>query len=81
LKAGLLAAGCPPESIHTEPDEVDAARHLLRWAKPGDVLVLPIHQAAAREELASLLDQLERDGWPSGSPLPLRKKPGSAGGD
>ena len=70
LKAGLLNAGYPPANIHTVADEVDAARRLLRWAQPGDVLVLPIHQPAARNELAALLDHLESCDWQAGSPLP-----------
>ena len=65
LKVSLLAAGYPPENIHTEADEVNAARHLLYWARPGDVLVLPIHQSTARQALSALLDQLERGGKPT----------------
>ena len=70
LQDGLLAAGYPPGSIHTVANEVDAAHHLLRWAQPGDVLVLPVHQLAARTALAALLDILENNRWLSGSPLP-----------
>ncbi len=65
LNDSLLAAGYPPENIHTEADEVNAARHLLYWARPGDVLVLPIHQSTARQALSALLDQLESDGKPT----------------
>jgi hypothetical protein len=35
---------------------VEAARQLLDWARPGDVLVLPVHGAASREELVAWLD-------------------------
>lgn len=70
LRAGLLAAGFPTDNIHVEADEFDAARHLLRWAQPGDVLVLPIHQSAARLELSALLDEMENNHWQAGSPLP-----------
>ena len=65
LKDSLLAAGFPPENIHFETDEVNAARHLLYWARPGDVLVLPIHQSTARQALSVLLDQLESGGKPT----------------
>ena len=75
LKGALLNAGYPPDNIHAESDEVDGARHLLRWAQPGDMLVLPIHQSAAREELVALLDDLESSGWLAGSPLPASPVP------
>ena len=71
LKKSLLAAGYPLEKIQMESDEVDAACHLLRWARAGDVLVLPVHQSAARTVLAALLDDLERAHWRAGSPLPI----------
>ena len=70
LRDSLLGAGYPSENIHNESDEFDAARHLLRWAQAGDVLVLPIHQTAARKKLAALLDDLENTRWQAGSPLP-----------
>jgi cyanophycin synthetase len=38
-----------------EPDEGAAAAVLLAWARPGDVLVLPVHTAAVREALAAQL--------------------------
>ncbi len=71
LKNNLLAAGYPPENIQTEADEVDAARQLLRWAQPGDVLVLPIHQSASRKVLSALLDEMEKCRWQAGTALPI----------
>jgi UDP-N-acetylmuramyl tripeptide synthase len=38
-------------------DEVEAARQLLAWAQPGDVLVLPVHGADSREQLTAWLDE------------------------
>ncbi|MEQ1517428.1 MAG: Mur ligase family protein, partial [Usitatibacteraceae bacterium] len=70
LRDALLAAGYPEEQIRFEPDEVAAARHLLGWARAGDVLVLPIHQSASRKALAGLLDVLGANRWIAGSPLP-----------
>ncbi|MBL8510186.1 MAG: Mur ligase [Betaproteobacteria bacterium] len=70
LKAGLQAAGFPEDRIHVEPDEVEAARQLLRWAKAGDVLVLPVHQGASRQQLTALLDSLQAVNWQAGVPLP-----------
>ncbi len=70
LQNSLLAAGYPPENIQTEADEVDAARQLLRWAQPGDVLVLPVHQSASRKVLSALLDEMEVGRWQAGAALP-----------
>ena len=71
LENGLIAAGYGADNIHTVSDEFAAACHLLRWAKAGDVLVLPIHQLAVRIELAALLDQLASDGWSAGSAVAI----------
>ena len=81
LKSALLAAGYPAENIHLVSDEVDAARYLLQWGRRGDVLVLPIHQSAARKLLAGLLDELERIHWHAGAALPVanRETPANAG--
>ncbi len=70
LRDGLLAANFPPEKIHLESDEVDAACHLLRWARVGDVVVLPVHQSAARKALAAMLDEMEKTKWQAGLALP-----------
>jgi cyanophycin synthetase len=51
LEHGLLAAGLAAERIVAEPDEEAAARRLLEGAKPGDVIVLPVHTRAVRERL------------------------------
>ena len=56
LRAALEAAGLPPERLAVEADEFAAACALLDWAQPGDVIVLPVHQAATREALAARLD-------------------------
>ena len=55
LHRGLLAAGLPASHIHREDDEETAARTLLAWAQPGDVVVLPVHTTAVREALAAVL--------------------------
>ncbi len=70
LNTGLLAAGFPAGDIAFEPDEMTAVRRLLSDAKTGDVLILPVHQKAAREAAAALLDEMERSVWRTGQVLP-----------
>jgi cyanophycin synthetase len=55
LDAGLRAAGLAPERIVREDDEEAAAQSLLAWARPGDVVVLPVHTAAVRLALTQQL--------------------------
>ena len=74
LHAALVEKKFPSEQLMTEAAEVDAARRLLDWAKPGDLLIMPIHQQSARVELVSLLDKLQAMNWQPGSPL-LNMKP------
>jgi cyanophycin synthetase len=54
LMQGLAAGGVPPGHISHHADEEAAARQLLAWAQPGDVVVLPIHTPAVREHLRQL---------------------------
>jgi cyanophycin synthetase len=72
LQTALVAKGFPAMNIVIEADEVDAARRLLEWAQPNDIVIMPIHQQAARAELVALLDQLQRMNWRVGSVLPER---------
>jgi cyanophycin synthetase len=72
LQTELVAKGFPAMNIIIEADEVDAARRLLEWAQPNDIVIMPIHQQAARAELVALLDQLQRMNWRVGSVLPER---------
>ncbi len=55
IEATLRAAGYDTSRVALQPDEEAAARALLAWAQPGDVLVLPIHTKAVRERLALAL--------------------------
>jgi UDP-N-acetylmuramyl tripeptide synthase len=55
LQAALLQAGLAADSIARVDDEAAAARTLLAWARPGDVVVLPVHTTAVREALAAAL--------------------------
>jgi UDP-N-acetylmuramyl tripeptide synthase len=56
LHEELRRAGLPETQLRMVLSEVDAARQLLAWARPGDVLVLPVHGAASREQLVAWLD-------------------------
>lgn len=49
--------------------ELGAARELLAWSQPGDVLVMPIHALDAKAEVQALLDGLQASGWQAGNPL------------
>jgi UDP-N-acetylmuramyl tripeptide synthase len=62
LHAELRGAGLDEARLHTELSEVDAARGLLEWARPGDVVVLPVH---GREARRALVDWLEAAAQPS----------------
>ncbi len=55
LRSGLLAGGMAAQHIHHEADETAAALALLAWARPGDVVVLPVHTTAVRLALAAVL--------------------------
>jgi UDP-N-acetylmuramyl tripeptide synthase/very-short-patch-repair endonuclease len=71
MRAQLLADGVPADAIATCLDEVEAARLPLGWARDGDLLVLPIHEMDAREQVTALLDRMAASGWQAGDPLPL----------
>ena len=60
LREGLLDTGFAAADLHLELDELEAARQLWSWSRPGDVLVLPVHAAATRLALAQWLDALQR---------------------
>ena len=56
VRRELLKAGMPGDHIYTEPDEEAAARSLLDAARPGDVIVLPVHTRDVRERLKCALE-------------------------
>jgi cyanophycin synthetase len=59
IRAALLRAGLPESALPVQMSEVEAARCALDWARPGDMVVLPVHSAAAR---ATVLELLENGG-------------------
>jgi cyanophycin synthetase len=70
---GLLAdeftrLGTPASSISRALNELDGVRDALTWARPGDLLVLAVHQD--RRQVLGLFDRLDTSGWRAGEPLP-----------
>jgi UDP-N-acetylmuramyl tripeptide synthase len=55
LRAELLRLGLPDAALPMCSSEVEAARCALQWAKPGDMLALPVHSVLAREAVLAML--------------------------
>ena len=70
LRAALLGCGYPESALPLRLSELDAVRAALAWARAGDVLVLPVHARAARNEVVALLERMRRSGWKAGQALP-----------
>jgi cyanophycin synthetase len=56
IRAALLEAGMPDSALPIRMTEVEAARCALDWARPGDVLALLVHSAAARAAVLAMLE-------------------------
>ncbi len=56
LRATLLLAGITAEKIIVGQTELAAAKQLVAWAKPADVVVLPMHNVEARALMHTWLD-------------------------
>jgi cyanophycin synthetase len=55
IRAELMRGGLSPAALPLAANELDAADIALHWARPGDVLALPLHSRAAREQLITRL--------------------------
>lgn len=55
IDAELRRLGATDEQLMTVLDEVAAVEEALRWARPGDLLVLPVHGLTARAGVLALL--------------------------
>jgi UDP-N-acetylmuramyl tripeptide synthase len=55
--AELKRSGFPEAALPVRHSEVEAARYALDWARPGDVLALPLHSTAARAAVVALLEK------------------------
>ncbi len=60
IRAALLGSGLPESVLRVRMSEVEAVRHALDWARPGDVLALPVHSSAARAAVLAMLDERQR---------------------
>ncbi|GAA4999893.1 Mur ligase [Pseudoluteimonas lycopersici] len=69
LRDALLATGMAGDALPVRLDEAQAVREALAWARPGDLLVLPVHEPAARDAVVALLDRLRDAGWNAGQAL------------
>ena len=70
LRDALLASGMAEPDLPVCLDEALAVREALAWAQAGDLLVLPVHELARRDEVVALLDRLRAEGWRAGMPVP-----------
>lgn len=68
MREEFLRAGAAPESISTAASEYAAVTEALDWARPGDLLLLPVH--SERTRVLALLKSLVDQGWQPGSRLP-----------
>ncbi|TVP42902.1 MAG: Mur ligase [Gemmatimonadales bacterium] len=75
LARELERLGFGTDQVHTRLDEHEAVRDALAWARPGDLLVLPIHGLAARKRLLELVAELRQAGWQAGDLLPGQQRP------
>lgn len=55
LRGGLLRAGMLDTSIEVHLSELGAVNRALAWARPGDVLVMPVHNREVRDQVLTLL--------------------------
>jgi cyanophycin synthetase len=55
IRDELLRLGLRESALPMRDNELDAARYALEWARPGDVLALPLHSPSARAAVVSML--------------------------
>jgi cyanophycin synthetase len=68
LTAEFRRLGMPADRVTPGGPEPAAVREALAWARPGDLLVLALHQD--RAEVIALIERLRAGGWTAGEPLP-----------
>ncbi|HKU13363.1 MAG TPA: Mur ligase family protein [Steroidobacteraceae bacterium] len=55
LRSALLRAGLLETSLEVHSSELGAVERALGWARPGDVLVLPVHDRGVRDHVLAML--------------------------
>jgi UDP-N-acetylmuramyl tripeptide synthase len=58
IRAELERLGLPEAALPVRNSELEAVRYALGWARPGDVLALPVHSANARAAVVAMLAEL-----------------------
>jgi cyanophycin synthetase len=58
VRAELKRLGLPEAALPVRNSELEAVRYALDWARPGDVLALPVHSANARAAVVAMLAEL-----------------------
>ncbi|HEX9138275.1 MAG TPA: Mur ligase family protein [Steroidobacteraceae bacterium] len=61
IRAALLRLGLPESALLMAESEVAAARCALEWARPGDVLAMPVHSLQARSSVLALLGRKNQE--------------------
>jgi cyanophycin synthetase len=61
IRDELLRLGLRESKLSVRDNELDAARYALDWARPGDVLALPLHSPHARAAVVSILQGVNCD--------------------
>ena len=56
LRQVLLEAGMDDGTLPVCLEEHEAARAALAWARPGDILVLPVHETQQREKVIAMIE-------------------------
>lgn len=77
LLSTLATLGVAASAMLDKSSDMDAARAALEWARPGDLLLLAVHDQ--REDILALLADLGAIGWQAGAPLPPESTALSAG--
>jgi len=62
IRLALLRAGVPDAALEMCSSEIGAVRRVLEWARPGDVLVMPVHERLVRAEAIALVAQSNAHG-------------------
>jgi cyanophycin synthetase len=65
IRAALLRSGFPEAALLMAESEVAAAHCALDWARPGDVLAMPVHSLQARSSVLSLLGRKGQEAPPT----------------